>query len=154
MRNLNWIEFKFKFFNSIQIRLNLNSIGFNFNWREMGIQIGAKNIENLFVTMVLHKFSFLFTWELINKFQFGTIQIMDYGNCPKHNLLNLKVSYLTNFNESLLLAKGNNTNNTKILSHMWHSFSPHLCWSISYFTKIIEWCPNTFCIYNMPYYEH
>lgn len=91
MHNLNWIEFKF--FNSIYIWLNLNSIGFNFNWREMGMQIGAKIIENLLVTMVLSRFSFLFTWESINKFQFGTIQIMDYGICPKHNLLNLKISY-------------------------------------------------------------
>jgi hypothetical protein len=59
----------------------------------MGMQIDAKIIENLLVTMVSSRFSFLFTRESINKFQFGTIQIMDYGNCPKHNVLNLKISY-------------------------------------------------------------
>jgi hypothetical protein len=33
----------------------------------MGMQIGAKDIESLLMTMVLSIFSFLFTWELIKQ---------------------------------------------------------------------------------------
>ncbi len=84
----------------------------------MGMQIGAKNIENLLVTMVLSRFSFLLAWELTKQ-----ISIWNYPNnrlweLSKGQLIEHKISYKTNFNESLLLAKGNNTNNTKILSHM------------------------------------
>ncbi len=39
------------------------------------MQIGAKDIENLLVTMALNIFSFLFTWELIKQ-----ISIWNYPN--------------------------------------------------------------------------
>jgi hypothetical protein len=41
----------------------------------MGMQIGAKSIENLLVTMVLSRFSFLFTWESVKE-----ISIWNYPN--------------------------------------------------------------------------
>jgi hypothetical protein len=70
------------------------------------MQIGSKGIENLLVTMVLERkeensektqiwkdtFPFLFTWGLANQILVWNYPKHNFWNCPKDDLLNIKLS--------------------------------------------------------------
>ncbi len=72
----------------------------------MGMQIGEKNIEILLMTMVLNRFSFLFTWELIKQ-----ISIWNYPNnglweFSKAQLIEPKDLLLNQFQWIIFIGQG------------------------------------------------
>jgi hypothetical protein len=88
----------------IELNSNSNSnssLQFRFDW--IKIQLDSISIEEKWECKLVQKILKICSWQWcwadfhsfllgnwLNKYQFGTIQIIDYGNCPKHNLLNIR----------------------------------------------------------------